>query len=74
MIPSSGAARRIMSDEILIIRGRDGYRVLHGHLRLTSVLSMREKAIVELVGEGSAPSSRPVPDIWLAMSCHVCPC
>ncbi|CAN5121313.1 hypothetical protein BH11PSE11_BH11PSE11_24020 [soil metagenome] len=41
-----------MSEDILIIRERDGYRVLHGYLHLASVLSMTDKAIVDVVDEG----------------------
>ena len=41
-----------MSPEILIIRDLDCYRVLHGHLRLASALSMADQAIVDAVDEG----------------------
>jgi hypothetical protein len=44
--------RKRMSAEILIIRDNDCYRVLHGHLHLVSVLSMTDKAIVDVVDEG----------------------
>lgn len=41
-----------MSPEILIVRDNDGYRVLHGHLRLASVLNMSNEAMVDASGEG----------------------
>ena len=42
----------ILSPDILIIRYNDGYRVLHGHLRLASVLSMSDEVLVEAKDEG----------------------
>jgi hypothetical protein len=41
-----------MSPEILLVRQNDGYRVLHGHLHLASVMSEKHEAIVEVSGEG----------------------
>jgi hypothetical protein len=41
-----------MSPEILLVRDGDGYRVLHGHLHLASVLNMSNEAIVDASGEG----------------------
>ena len=41
-----------MSPEILLVRNCDGYRVLHGHLHLASVLDMSNEAIVDVSGEG----------------------
>jgi hypothetical protein len=41
-----------MSPEILLVRQSDGYRVLHGHLHLASVMSEQHEAIVEVSGEG----------------------
>lgn len=41
-----------MSPDILLVRDGDGYRVLHGHLRLASVLSMRNEVLVDVKGEG----------------------
>ena len=41
-----------MSPDILIVRNGDGYRVLHGHLHLASVLNMSDEAIVDATGEG----------------------
>lgn len=41
-----------MSPEILITRDGDGYRVLHGHLHLATLLTLSNEAIVEASGEG----------------------
>ena len=41
-----------MSPDILIVREKDGYRVLHGHLHLASVLNMSNETIVVSSGEG----------------------
>ena len=41
-----------MSPEILIVRNGDGYRVLHGHLRLASELHRSNEATAQASGEG----------------------
>jgi hypothetical protein len=41
-----------MSPDILIVRDGDGYRVLHGHLHLASVLSTRSEVLVDVQDEG----------------------
>ena len=41
-----------MSPDILIVRYSEGYRVLHGHLHLASVLSMSDEVLVEAKDEG----------------------
>lgn len=41
-----------MSPDILLVREKNGYRVLHGHLRLTSMLDLFNEAIVDVSGEG----------------------
>jgi hypothetical protein len=41
-----------MSDEILIVRDGDGYRVLFGHLHLASQLSLSNEVDVAIKGEG----------------------
>ena len=41
-----------MSPDILIVRDGDSYRVLHGHLRLASVLSTRDEVLVDVKDEG----------------------
>jgi hypothetical protein len=41
-----------MNTEILIIRDRDCYRVLHGHLHLASMLSIKDQVEVDVVDEG----------------------
>jgi hypothetical protein len=41
-----------MTPEILLVRQRDGFRVLHGHLHLASVMNQVNEVIVEVSGEG----------------------
>jgi hypothetical protein len=41
-----------MNPEILLVRHGHGYRVLHGHLRLMSVMSRSDEVIVDASGEG----------------------
>jgi len=41
-----------MSNDILIVREGDGYRLLHGHLRLTSALTLSDEVAVNVKGEG----------------------
>lgn len=41
-----------MSPDILIVREGDGYRLLHGHLRLANVLLLSDEVVVEVKGEG----------------------
>ena len=41
-----------MSPEILLVRHGDGYRVLHGHLHLTTLMSRSNVAFVDASGEG----------------------
>ncbi|MDR3481140.1 MAG: hypothetical protein P4L91_10540 [Burkholderiaceae bacterium] len=47
-----------MAPEILLVRQRDGYRVLHGHLHLASVMSTLGEAMVEASGEGKVKVSK----------------
>ena len=44
--------RKIMNPEILVVRQSNGYRVLHGHLHLASIMTATNEAIVEASGEG----------------------
>ncbi|QDZ26745.1 hypothetical protein [Noviherbaspirillum sp. UKPF54] len=41
-----------MSPDILIIRDGNGYRILHGHLRLASELSLHREVDVDVADEG----------------------
>ena len=41
-----------MSPEILLVRNDDGYRDLHGHLHLATIMSKSNEAIVDASGEG----------------------
>lgn len=41
-----------MDPEVLIARYGEGYRVLHGHLRLATLLNSSKEAIVHASGEG----------------------
>lgn len=41
-----------MSPDVLIVRAANGYRVLHGYLRLTSLLDLSNEAEVDASGEG----------------------
>lgn len=41
-----------MNPDILIVRENDGYRLLHGHLRLASVLLVADEVAIEVKGEG----------------------
>ena len=43
-----------MSDDILIVRDGEVYRVVFGHLRLSTVLSASQEAFVTVKGEGLA--------------------
>lgn len=40
-----------MDSEIVLIRNSDGYRVLFGHLRLSTILMMSSEAQVNVKGE-----------------------
>jgi hypothetical protein len=44
---------QVMYPDVLIVRENDGYRVLHGHLHLASMLSMAGEADVVAVSEGT---------------------
>jgi hypothetical protein len=42
----------LISPDILIVREGDGYRLLHGHLRLANVLGSSGEVAVDVPGEG----------------------
>ena len=41
-----------MFPDILLIRHDDGYRILHGRLRLANAMSTLEEVVVDVSGEG----------------------
>jgi hypothetical protein len=41
-----------MSPDIVIVREADHYRLLHGHLRLATVLDLSNEISVDVQGEG----------------------
>ncbi|MBV8667031.1 MAG: hypothetical protein JO269_11165 [Burkholderiaceae bacterium] len=41
-----------MYPDILLVRQSDGYRVLHGHLHLTSAMASSQEAFAHASGEG----------------------
>lgn len=47
-----------MNPDILIVREGDGYRLLHGHLRLASVLGASDEVLVDVPGEGKVHIAR----------------
>jgi hypothetical protein len=47
-----------MSPDIVIIRDGDGYRLLHGHLRLATVLGESDEVSVDVRGEGKVKVAR----------------
>lgn len=47
-----------MNNDILIIREGDGYRLLHGILRLASTLMLSDEVEVNVKGEGAVKIAR----------------
>ncbi|MGA8149095.1 MAG: hypothetical protein WB870_16190 [Gallionellaceae bacterium] len=41
-----------MNPDVLIARHGEGYRVIHGHLRLASLLDISDETVVHASGEG----------------------
>jgi hypothetical protein len=41
-----------MSQEIVIVREPDGYRVLHGHLHLATEIMLHNEVVVDVRDEG----------------------
>ncbi len=41
-----------MEPDIVIVRDGDGYHLLHGHLRLATVLGESREVVVDVQGEG----------------------
>jgi hypothetical protein len=42
-----------MQHDIIIVREGEGYRLLHGHLRLSNMLHRANPVCIEIKGEGS---------------------
>jgi hypothetical protein len=51
-----------MDADILLVRDGEGFRLLHGHLHLVSVLSMNEHAVADVKGEAGLALIRRTPD------------
>jgi len=51
-----------MHSDILLVRDGAGFRLLHGHLHLVSMLSMNEQAVAEVKGESGQALIRRTPD------------
>jgi hypothetical protein len=47
-----------MAPDIVIVRDSDGYRLLHGYLRLANLLNASNEAMVEIKGEGMVRITR----------------
>jgi len=47
-----------METEIVIAREKDGYRVMHGHLRLTALMSENTEIILNVQGTGDVKVKR----------------
>jgi len=41
-----------MIPDILLVRNDNGYRILHGHLHLASIMMASEEVVVDVSGEG----------------------
>jgi hypothetical protein len=53
-LQSSQRRRETMNPDILIVRENNGFRLLHGHLRLATVISGLTEVTVNVIGEGEA--------------------
>jgi hypothetical protein len=47
-----------MPHDIVIVKDSNGYRLLHGHLRLANMLRKSQEVIVEVKGEGCVSISK----------------
>jgi hypothetical protein len=47
-----------MESEILIVREEHGYRVLHGHLHLTALMTANTEIVIHLRGTGNVKLTR----------------
>lgn len=49
---------RMMLSDIVVIREGSAYRLLHGHLRLATELSLHPEVVVNVLGEGDVKVTR----------------
>ena len=54
-----------MSPDILVVKGNNGYRVLHGYLHLTNMLRLYGEAIAKARGEGKVKLVKAKDGIWV---------
>jgi hypothetical protein len=47
-----------MNYDIVVVRDGDAYRLLHGHLRLATLIAQSGEAIVDVQGEGTVRIAR----------------
>ena len=54
-----------MESEILIVREEHGYRVLHGHLHLTALMTENAEVVINLRGAGNVKLTRTAKGIFV---------
>lgn len=62
-----------MHDDIVIIRDGNIYRVVHGHLRLSSMLSECNRVCIGVKGEGIATITRTAAGLFIDIHEQVLP-
>lgn len=62
-----------MSYDIVIVRDGDAYRLLHGHLRLATVLDQADEVLVNVPGEGRVRISRARNEYYVRGEAHRLP-
>lgn len=55
----------MVDNEILIVREEDGYRVLHGHLHLTALMTENTEIILNVRGKGEVKVMRTAKGIFV---------
>lgn len=63
----------IVNPDIVIVRDGDGYRLLHGHLRLANVLRDAGEIEVEVRGEGTVKVTKTGNDYLVGRNGHRLP-